>query len=180
MKYIINLLFLAIIASSGALVFNSDVNAQQRGCTIMIGVETIPESSTEFPYTVTGAEEREFTLSPFALPYDGLVLIPFGDTVTVTQGDVNGWVLRDISCGGGLNGMAENEAEAPFIENGVSYSIVDSGVTLTCNEPSFLGCTFINSRTEAIPTLSEWGLIAMVSVLGIAGFVILRRRQVSA
>jgi len=32
----------------------------------------------------------------------------------------------------------------------------------------------------AIPTLSEWGLIAMVAVIGIAGAITLRKRLVSA
>jgi hypothetical protein len=31
-----------------------------------------------------------------------------------------------------------------------------------------------------IPTLSEWGLIAMAGVLGIAGFLIIRRRKAAA
>jgi hypothetical protein len=31
-----------------------------------------------------------------------------------------------------------------------------------------------------IPTLSEWGLIAMVAVLGIVGFMVIRRRKVTA
>ncbi|MCH7518066.1 MAG: IPTL-CTERM sorting domain-containing protein, partial [Candidatus Dadabacteria bacterium] len=31
-----------------------------------------------------------------------------------------------------------------------------------------------------IPTLSEWGLIAMASILGIVGFMVLRRRKVAA
>ena len=31
-----------------------------------------------------------------------------------------------------------------------------------------------------IPTLSEWGLIAMVAVIGIAGALTLRKRLVSA
>ena len=33
---------------------------------------------------------------------------------------------------------------------------------------------------EAIPTLSEWGLIAMAGILGIVGFMVIRRRKVSA
>ena len=32
----------------------------------------------------------------------------------------------------------------------------------------------------AVPTLSEWGLIAMVAVLGIVGYLVIRRRKVSA
>jgi len=33
---------------------------------------------------------------------------------------------------------------------------------------------------SAVPTLSEWGLIAMVAVLGIVGFLVIRRRKVSS
>ena len=31
-----------------------------------------------------------------------------------------------------------------------------------------------------VPTLSEWGLIAMAGLLGIVGFMIIRRRNVAA
>ena len=33
---------------------------------------------------------------------------------------------------------------------------------------------------SSVPTLSEWGLIAMASVLGIVGFMVMRRRKVAA
>ncbi len=33
---------------------------------------------------------------------------------------------------------------------------------------------------STIPTLSEWGLIAMAGILGIVGFMVIRRRKVSA
>ena len=33
---------------------------------------------------------------------------------------------------------------------------------------------------EPIPTLSEWGLIAMAGILGIVGFMVMRRRKVTA
>jgi hypothetical protein len=32
----------------------------------------------------------------------------------------------------------------------------------------------------AIPTLSQWGLIAMAGVLGLVGFMVIRRRKVTA
>jgi hypothetical protein len=38
----------------------------------------------------------------------------------------------------------------------------------------------INNITSPIPTLSQWGLIAMAGVLGIVGFIVMRRRKVSA
>ena len=34
--------------------------------------------------------------------------------------------------------------------------------------------------TTAVPTLSEWGLIAMTAILGLAGFMVIRRRKASA
>jgi len=35
-------------------------------------------------------------------------------------------------------------------------------------------------NARPIPTLSEWGLIAMAGVLGIVGFMVMRRRKVTA
>ena len=35
-------------------------------------------------------------------------------------------------------------------------------------------------QTTPIPTLSEWGLIAMAGILGIVGFMVIRRKKVSA
>lgn len=36
------------------------------------------------------------------------------------------------------------------------------------------------SRNVNVPTLSEWGLIAMAGILGIVGFMVMRRRKVTA
>ena len=44
--------------------------------------------------------------------------------------------------------------------------------------PSFL--VFRELPPRNIPTLSEWGLIAMAGILGIVGFMVLRRRKVTA
>ncbi len=38
----------------------------------------------------------------------------------------------------------------------------------------------LGPEPELIPTLSEWGLIAMAGLLGIVGFMVVRRRQLSA
>jgi hypothetical protein len=38
----------------------------------------------------------------------------------------------------------------------------------------------VTKVTSPIPTLSEWGLIAMAGILGIVGFMVIRRRKVTA
>ncbi len=162
MRYIISILFVAVIASSGALLFSADVKAQ--GCAILLDVETIPESETEFPFTVTGAVTEEFTLQPLGI---GKAFLLINETVTVTQGAVDGWVLRDIDCEFGE-------------EDDVTTTIVNSGVTIACDGNANATCTFINSRTETIPTLSEWGAIALVLGFGVVGYFVIRRRQVTA
>ena len=44
----------------------------------------------------------------------------------------------------------------------------------------FDGIIFREVQPAMVPTLSEWGLIAMAGILGILGFMILRRRKVMA
>jgi len=34
--------------------------------------------------------------------------------------------------------------------------------------------------SSPVPTLSEWGLVAMAAILGIAGYIVVRRRRVNA
>ncbi len=41
-------------------------------------------------------------------------------------------------------------------------------------------CIPTGSTADNIPTLSEWGLIAMAGIIGIAGFIVIRRRKASA
>ena len=41
-------------------------------------------------------------------------------------------------------------------------------------------CNISGGLTSTVPTLSEWGLLAMASILGIIGFMVIRRRKVAA
>jgi len=47
------------------------------------------------------------------------------------------------------------------------------------NEEIYLATCF-DLDDRVIPTLSEWGLIAMAGVLGIIGLLAMRRRKVTA
>lgn len=58
--------------------------------------------------------------------------------------------------------------DGQFIENAI------------CNEDAGVCVSRISPIASPVPTLSEWGLIAMAAVLGIAGYLIARRRRVSA
>ena len=46
-----------------------------------------------------------------------------------------------------------------------------------CKARLIEGCSLLS---HTIPTLSEWGLISMAVILGITGFVVIRRRKMTA
>ncbi len=46
----------------------------------------------------------------------------------------------------------------------------------TCNEETNLCSGF----AATVPTLSQWGLITMVAILGVIGFMVIRRKKASA
>lgn len=51
------------------------------------------------------------------------------------------------------------------------------------NSPDYERIVFMSSQVisqQEIPTLSEWGLIAMAGILGIAGFMVIRRKKAIA
>ena len=55
------------------------------------------------------------------------------------------------------------------------------GVTESLNDSvDFERIVYTSSLSRPIPTLSEWGLIAMAGILGLVGFMVMRRRKVTA
>jgi hypothetical protein len=54
-----------------------------------------------------------------------------------------------------------------------------AGISVTGGPPYV--CGDVDCRTlSPIPTLSEWGLISMAAILGIIGYMVIRRRKVTA
>ncbi len=85
----------------------------------------------------------------------------------------NGWVCeipgepcRQITCGDGMV-SPEEECDDGNLENG-------DGCSSACLVEE------LPPTVTAVPTLSEWGLIAMAGILGIVGFMVIRRRKVAA
>jgi len=62
-------------------------------------------------------------------------------------------------------------ADCVFFDNRICVPDNESGELGSCVEPQTI---------SAVPTLSQWGLIAIAVVLGIIGFIVIRRRKVSA
>ncbi len=63
----------------------------------------------------------------------------------------------------------------------VSLDLTDEEFEL-CRERLTIGCGFgppPPAPSRNVPTLSEWGLIAMAGLLGIVGFMVIRRRQIT-
>jgi len=70
----------------------------------------------------------------------------------------------------------------PKSMNQINNDRVGVGNSVAFNRPgnSFVYAQCIFPSSEGIPTLSEWGLIAMAVVLGIIGYLVIRRRKVNA
>ena len=66
--------------------------------------------------------------------------------------------------------------------NGESCAVPENGEFIgifegeTCNEETGLCSGFDPSPERNVPTLSELGLIAMAAILGIVGFIVMRRK----
>lgn len=72
-----------------------------------------------------------------------------------------------------FEGQCEDTSQGPIMCR--EQDFVPNAV---CNQST--GSCVLISRINSIPTMSEWGLIAMAGILGIAGFIIVRKRKVAA
>jgi len=93
-----------------------------------------------------------------------------GEPVTLTELPNAGWELADKSCETGP---------------GVVVTEVEDGFTFDCLNPSEFvqgECTFTNVRAASnVPTLSQWGMISAVALLGLIGvFFAIRWKRAQA
>ena len=141
------------------LVLSPKLYAQVEGCEIIIIKEADPADNTAFVFDVSGAGMFSFTLSDPANKSEGF-FVGKGQSADLIEMVPEGWELVDIECTSDVEIMIEP------IENGRKFTcLVDFDETR---------CTFRNEGPPpAVPTLSEWGLIAMAGVLGIVGFMVI-------
>ena len=135
------------------------------GCIITIIKEVNPPDNTPFEFDVSGTGGVfSFTLSD---PSDNSVEFFIGveTSVDVTEVIPESWELVNIECSG----------------IGVEIAPIENGRNFTCLKIFDMAtCTFENEGPSDVPTLSQWGLIAMAGVLGIIGFIVMRRRKATA
>jgi len=164
---IFSLFIFSVFLMLGSLV-TSTVQVSAQDCDIFIEKIADPDDDTEFDFTVTGNGDFGFTLSDPSTPAVNFNT-PLSTPVTVLEEVTPGWVLDEVECSD---------------PQGVNINILENGVTIECLTLAEVTCNFLNSmeaiEATDVPTLSEWGLIAMAGVLGIVGFMVMRRRKVPA
>lgn len=79
----------------------------------------------------------------------------------------------------------QDDSDNPAISADGTTVAFDSTANLTGDNPDahcqlFIRTCIDSSAASNVPTLSEWGLIAMASILGIVGFMVARRRKAAA
>ena len=171
----ISFFILTILVGLGFLMLSTDqVRALIGPCDITIEKEADPADDTEFDFSVTDDLNFDFILMD---PNDATETfnIGFNFIVAVKEEVPPGWILDKIECT-----RVSLDCGGPCL----LIDIDPNSLTIVCKNESgveTVTCTFFNVRIERnIPTLSEWGLIALAGILGIVGFMVMRRRKVAA
>lgn len=161
-----NLVFAVCILSGSARCTYTNNQIVEETCNIAVEMEAPEGDDTEFQFNLfSNGLDEDFDLS------DGQSIafydLPLNTIITITEFVPDHWALDGIVCDG----------NAVFDD-----SVNGNSVDVTCDSTGDINCTFVNSRIRIIntPTLSEWGLISMAAVLGIAGFMVMRRRRLTA
>lgn len=173
-RSLISISIFVLIATVGSLVLGTKSHSQVfEGCNVRFLKEAIPDDGTLFDFTCTfeGGE----LCGIFEIPNNsGVDFFFIVDELGITFAETvpDGWQLDDIVCeitGGNPNNLI------------LQINMEEASIFTDCLEPNTEAiCTFINSPTPRnIPTLSEWGLIAMASMLGLVGLMVMRRRNLT-
>ena len=135
---------------------------------------TTATNNTGTDHTVTAKVDTDGT------PESG-VLVTFGITSGPNTGQVSNPNTGECSVNNDCTTDGNGEVSWTYTSNGTT------GTDIIVSTFTNLAGSVIESNTVEklwvpvpIPTLSEWGLIVMAGVLGIVGFMVIRRRKVVA
>jgi hypothetical protein len=138
----------------------------QAGTVTACGVEIFKEaasSQTLFEFLVDPSVGDEFTISTIAGDATGFGL-SFGRSAVISEIVPDGWALENIECSaeGGASVIVDEPGNEVFVE---------------CLTVGSVTCTYTNVPTGAIPTLSQWGMIAAAAGLVLVGVWFVHRRR---
>ena len=177
-RSLISFVILTMLVGLGFLMLSTGhVRAGGDICPMTIEKVADPADDTEFNFSVTGGNIFDDILMDPSKPSFSFNLDSENAPTTVTEEVPPGWILN-IECtvpGGGCGGPCLIITEVP---NGLTFVCVD-------NIAGPNTCTFTNVKEPPtnIPTLSGWGLMSLavvLGILGIVGFMVMRRRKVTA
>ncbi len=169
MKYIIKTCTLLFIITAGVMLIPSltkSANAQfPCALTICKSAPGAGDQGFNIDFTDSGVTE---TVELF----DGgdciTTQLNFDADVDITEQPTPGWRLVDVLCD---------------FSPGFEFTSIQDGITALCTSESLseTTCTFVNSASANVPTLSEWGMIAAAAGLGLVGvFFAVRRKRLQA
>ena len=83
---------------------------------------------------------------------------------TLTETNLTGYTAGSFSCSGG----------GTLVGNQLTILAADAGNTITCTITNTFN---VAVPVASIPTLSEWALIVLATLMAITGFVAMRRKE---
>jgi len=172
-RKLLSVFIISLVTTAALFVFTLKVYAQPEiGCTGEIVKVANPEDDTPFTFTLFNGELGEvFDLSDPSNNVAPIFMVP-GAIFDITEQVASGWVLESIQCDSdGPVEITVNEDS-----NSVEIKCIDSIALFQCEFHNVLAPV----ELAQVPTLSEWGLIAMASLLGIVGLIVDRRRKAAA
>jgi len=177
LRSLISFVILTMLVGLGSLMLSTGQVRAGDICPMTIEKVADPADDTEFNFSVTGGNMFDDILMDPSKPSFSFDLDSGNDPTTVLEEVPPGWILN-IECtvpGTGCAGGPEDTCLIiTKIPNGLIFDCLD--VAARSNT-----CTFTNVKLVTnVPTLSEWGLLAMAGILGLVGFMVLRRRRVTA
>ena len=163
-----------MLVGVGSLVLSTDHARAQPDCIITIENVATPANNVAFPFSVTGDITSEFTLMDPGNTTTNIEL-SIDDIITITEEAPAGWELGGIECIEGTSNCGEGVFE-PCLS--ITIDEATNSITAECLDNDEGSCTFTNVLTPrtGVPTLSQCGLISLIVILGIVGFIFYRRR----
>jgi len=143
--------------------------------------------------TQSGDDEVTITRSTLTNGVGFTIALGGGDdTLTLNTGaEIIGIKDRGINCSRGFDTIVfamdvPEDLLALFSSQIATATLPDGSITINGLFYEWRACELLVNdlvgvrNIRPIPTLSQWGLIAMAAVLGIVGFMVIRRRKVTA